>query len=73
MFADLEVPLSFVRKLNIEEIGLNINLSGIIYDAWFVLIVTLVFVFLMRVRRRIGKKTGLLFLLIYFLYIFILV
>ncbi len=73
LFADLEVPLSFVHKLNIEEIGLNINLSGIIYDAWFVLLVTLVFVFLMRVRRRIGKKTGLLFLLIYFLYILILV
>ena len=73
LFVDLEIPLLFVRKLNIEEIGLNINLSGIIYDAWFVLIVTLIFVYLMRVRRRIGKKTGLLFLLIYFLYILILV
>ena len=73
LFADLEVPLSFVHKLNIEEIGLNINLSGIIYDAWFVLIVTLIFVYLMRVRRRIGKKTGILFLLIYIFYIFLLV
>jgi cation:H+ antiporter len=73
LFVDLEVPLSFVRKLNIEEIGLNINLSGIIYDAWFVLIVTLIFVYLMRVRRKIGKKTGMLFLLIYIFYIFLLV
>ena len=73
LFADLEIPLLFVRKLNIEEIGLNINLSGIIYDAWFVLIVTLIFVYLMRVRRRIGKKTGILFLLIYIFYIFLLV
>ena len=73
LFADLEVPLSFVRKLNIEEIGFNINLSGIIYDAWLVLIVTLIFVYLMRVRRRIGKKIGILFLLIYIFYIFLLV
>jgi len=73
LFVDLEIPLLFVRKLNIEEIGFNINLSGIIYDAWFVLIVTLIFVYLMRVRRRIGKKTGILFLLIYIFYIFLLV
>jgi len=73
LFADLETPLLFVRKLQIDAIGLNLNFSSIIYDAWFVLLVTLIFVFLMRVRRRIGKKTGLIFLLIYFLYIFILV
>jgi cation:H+ antiporter len=73
LFADLEVPLLFVRKLRIDEIGFNLNLSGIIYDAWFVLIVTLIFVYLMRVRRRIGKKTGILFLLIYIFYIFLLV
>jgi len=73
LFVDLEIPLFFVRKLNIEDIGLNINLSGIIYDSWFVLIVTLIFVYLMRVRRRIGKKTGILFLLIYIFYIFLLV
>ena len=73
LFADLEVPLLFVRKLQIDEIGFNLNLSGIIYDAWFVLIVTLIFIYLMRVRRRIGKKTGILFLLIYIFYIFLLV
>ena len=71
LFADLEIPLLFVRKLRIDEIGFNLNLSGIIYDAWFVLIVTLIFVYLMRVRRRIGKKTGILFLLIYiFIFLF---
>ena len=73
LFVNLEVPLTFVRKLQIDEIGINLNLSGIIYDAWFVLIITLVFVYLMRVRRRIGKKTGILFLLIYIFYISILV
>ena len=73
LFVDLEIPLLFVRKLNIEEIGFNINLSGIIYDAWFVLIVTLIFVYLMRVRKRIGKKTGIIFLLIYILYVSLLV
>ena len=73
LFTDLEVPLLFVRKLQIDEIGLNLNLSGIIYDAWFVLIVTLLFVYLMRVRKRIGKKTGIIFLLIYILYVSLLV
>jgi len=69
LFADLEIPNFFERKFKIEELSINFDFPGIIYDAWFVLIITIIFVLLMRVRRKIGIKTGVVFLLVYTAYI----
>ena len=73
LFTNLEIPLSFERKLKIDELSINLDFSGIVYDAWFVLFVTLLFVFLMRIRRKIGLKTGFCFLIAYCFYIFVLI
>ena len=69
LFANLEISNFFERKFTIEVLSINFDLSGIAYDAWFVLIITIIFVLLMRVRRKIGKKTGITLLLIYSIYI----
>ena len=69
LFANLEISNFFERKLTIEVFSINFDLSSIAYDAWFVLIITIIFVLLMRVRRKIGKKTGITLLLIYSIYI----
>ena len=69
LFANLEISNFFERKLTIEVLSINFDLSSIAYDAWFVLIITIIFVLLMRVRRKIGKKTGITLLLIYSIYI----
>ncbi len=69
LFADLEIPNFFERKFKIEELSINFDFPGIIYDAWFILIITIIFVLLMRVRRKIGIKTGVVFLLVYTAYI----
>ena len=69
LFVNLEISNFFERKLTIEVFSINFDLSSIAYDAWFVLIITIIFVLLMRVRRKIGKKTGITLLLIYSIYI----
>lgn len=69
LFANLEISNFFERKLTIEVLSINFDLSSIAYDAWFVLIITIIFILLMRVRRKIGKKTGITMLLIYSIYI----
>jgi len=69
LFSDLTIPLSFERKFKIDELSINIDFSGIIYDAWLILIITIIFVLLMRVRKKIGIKTGAFFLVLYCLYI----
>ena len=73
LFSNLEMPLSFERKFQIDELSLNFDFSNIIYDAWFVLAITILLVFLMRIRRKIGFKTGILFLITYCFYIFVLI
>jgi len=73
LFSNLEMPLSFERKFQIDYLSLNFDFSNIIYDAWFVLAITILFVFLMRIRRKIGFKTGILFLITYCFYIFVLI
>ena len=62
-----QIPLK--RKINIEEIGINVNFNSITYDAWFILIITLLFVYLLRKKARISRKTGIAFLVTYFTYI----
>ena len=69
LFVDLKISNFFEHKFIIEGLSLNLNFSGILYDAWFVLILTVIFVLLMRIRRKIGMKTGIVFLLIYSAYI----
>ena len=69
LFANLEIPSVLERKFKIDELLIDFDFSSIIYDAWFVLILTLLFVFLMRIRRKIGFKTGVCFLLVYCFYI----
>lgn len=69
LFANLEIPSVIERKFKIDELLIDFDFSSIIYDAWFVLILTLLFVFLMRIRRKIGFKTGVCFLLVYCFYI----
>jgi len=69
LFVNLNMPNSMDRKLKIDELAINLNFSGIIYDAILVLIITIIFVFLMRVKKKIGIKTGIVFLLIYSFYI----
>ena len=73
LFVNLNTPNFLERKFKIEELSINLNFSGIIYDAWFILITTIIFVMLMRVRKRIGIKTGIAFLLVYSVYIISLV
>ena len=68
LFADLQIANFFDRKLIVEDL-INFDFSSIIYDAWFILILTIIFVLLMRIRRKIGVKTGFVFLLIYGTYI----
>ena len=69
LFADLKILNFYERKFSIEELSINLDFSSIVYDAWFVLIITIIFVLLMRVRRKIGIKTGVIFLLVYIFYI----
>ena len=69
LFSDLEISNFFEHKFIIEALSINLNFSGILYDAYFILILTIVFVLLMRVRKKIGIKTGIVFLLIYSTYI----
>ena len=57
------------RKLEIEEIGLKINFDSLNYDSFFILLITLVFVYLLRKKAKIAKKTGAIFLILYFIYI----
>ena len=73
LFVNLNIPIAVDRKLKIDELSINLNLSGIVYDAWLILIVTIIFVFLMHVRKKIGFKTGITFLIFYFTYIISLV
>lgn len=73
LFSNLEMPLSFERKFQIDELLINFDFSSIVYDAWFVLVITILFIFLMRIRRKIGFKTGILFLTAYCFYISILI
>jgi cation:H+ antiporter len=69
LFVDLQIANFLDRKLIVEDLSINFDFSGIIYDAWFILILTIIFVLLMRIRRKIGIKTGIIFLLIYSTYI----
>ena len=69
LFVDLEIPNFFERKFKIDELSIHFDFSSIIYDAWLVLIITIIFVLLMRVRKKIGIKTGITFLLVYTAYI----
>ena len=69
LLSDLSIPINLTRKIKIEEIGININFNSITYDAWFILIITLLFVYLLRKRARIGRKTGIAFLVTYLIYI----
>ena len=69
LFTNLEIPVFYERKFSIEKLSINLDFPSIVYDAWFVLIITILFVLLMRVRRKIGIKTGIIFLLIYSFYI----
>ena len=69
LFANLEISNYFEHNFIIERLSINLNFSGIIYDAYFILVLTIIFVLLMRVRRKIGFKTGIIFLLIYSAYI----
>ena len=69
LFVNLSIPNILERKFVIEDFLININFSGIIYDAWFIFIITILFVLLMRVRKKIGIKTGITFLLFYLIYI----
>jgi len=69
LFAKLDIPEFYERKFIIEELSINLDFSNIVYDAWFILIITVIFVLLMRVRRKIGIKTGIIFLLMYSVYI----
>ena len=69
LLSDLSIPINLTRKIKIEEIGININFNSITYDAWFILIITLLFVYLLRKRARIGRKTGIAFLVAYLIYI----
>ena len=69
LFTDLQITNFFDRNLIIGNLSINFNFSNIIYDAWFILILTIIFVLLMRIRRKIGIKTGIIFLLIYSTYI----
>ena len=71
LLSDLSIPINLTRKIKIEEIGININFNSITYDAWFILIITLLFVYLLRKIARIGRKTGTAFLVVYFTYIFL--
>ncbi len=57
------------RKLEIKEISMKINFDNLNYDAFFILFITLLFVYLLRKRRKIGRKTGVIFLLSYLIYI----
>ena len=68
LFADLQIANFYDRKFIVEDL-INFDFSSIIYDAWFILILTIIFVLLMRIRRKIGIKTGFVFLLIYGTYI----
>ena len=69
LFANLEISNYFEHNFIIDRLSINLNFSGIIYDAYFILVLTIIFVLLMRVRRKIGFKTGIIFLLIYSAYI----
>ncbi len=70
LFSNLEMPFNLERKLRIEELSIHFNLPTITFDAWLVFFITLLFVLLMRVRHKIGKLTGIIFLIIYGFYIF---
>ena len=70
---DLTIPVNLSRKLTIEEIGINLNMPSITYDAFFILVITLLFVYLLRKRKIIGRKMGILFIILYVMYILILV
>ena len=71
LLSDLNIPINLTRKIKIEEIGININFNSITYDAWFILIITLLFVYLLRKRARISRNTGIFFLISYFVYIYL--
>ena len=71
LMQDLKMPI-LNRNIEINEIGLNLNLPNITFDAWFILIITLLFVYLLRKKSIIGKKTGLIFLFAYIGYLGIL-
>ena len=57
------------RKLEIQEIGLKLNFDNLNFDAFFILFLTLLFLYLLRKKGKIGKITGIIFLLSYFIYI----
>ena len=71
LITDLHIPFNLSRKIQIEEIGLHLKFPSITYDASFILILTFIFILLLRKRAFIGRKIGLSFVLIYVAYIFI--
>ena len=73
MLQDLTIPVNLSRKIIIEEIGINLSLPTITYDAFFILVISLLFVYLLRKRKIIGRKMGAFFIAIYVLYILILI
>ena len=68
LMKNLKMPV-LDRKLEIQEIGIKLNFDNLNYDAFFILFLTLLFVYLLRKKGRIGRKTGLFFLFSYFIYI----
>jgi len=73
MLQDLTIPVNLSRKITIKEMGINLSLPSITYDAFFILVITLLFVYLLRKRKIIGRKMGVFFIAIYALYILILI
>ena len=71
LMQDLKMPI-LNRNIEINEIGINLNLPNITFDAWFILIITLLFVYLLRKKSIIGRKTGFIFLFAYIGYLGIL-
>ena len=68
LLKNLSMPV-LDRKLEIQEIGMKINFDNLNYDAFFILFLTLLFVYLLRKRGKIGRGIGVIFLLSYVIYI----
>ena len=68
LMKNLSMPV-LDRKLEINEIGVKLNFDNLNFDAFFILFITLLFVYLLRKRGKIGRRTGTIFLFSYLIYI----
>ena len=68
LMKNLSMPI-LDRKLEIQEVGMKVNFDNLNYDAFFILLLTLLFVYLLRKKGIIGRKSGVIFLLTYVIYI----